>query len=881
MTPRGRRGGTVLLWIYLAAARLYPRRFRQRYMSDLRQDAEELLTSPRGAHSRSGAVRLFLDLARSLPREWLRTVRAAWPAGVTREGAALDVSAAFRSLTRRPAFSAGVVALLGVGIAACIAVTSVVSAYVLRPLPYPDADRIVTVSPAVPVNVSEVGDIFEIAVSWDLDVYTLVDGESPEMVYGAWVSEGYLEIWGIRMAIGRGFTPDEARGIGPAVAIISHELWQSRYGGDPQVLGRRLAAFTSDRPDEAELFTIVGVLAADTWYHNRYADFLTPLAEDRTVYVGRLLPGIPPEAAAAVLQERGEERMATIPDDLAVELVPLQEQYTAALRPVLRVGIATVLLALLIACGNTAALLLVRAAGRGREFTVRRALGAGRGRLARQLLSEGFLLSGAAAILGLGLAAAALAAFREPLETQLGRSVPGGLAALMVDSRALVTTIALALATGLVFGLAPMAGALKRRAAGALADGGRSSTTGLAKRRGLGLIVAGGVALSLTLVVPAAFAWNSARHVATLDPGFDAAGLFVGGVLLRAPSYPEPADRAAFFERLASDLRTIPGVEAVGTTVSLPFGRTLPRLVEAEETGAPDDVGAAVDARLLTHDAGLLRALDVPVLAGRNFGAEDTPDSEPVAIVSRELGERLWPGVDPIGRRLRVQPNEMMAAMGAEPDQSEWLRVVGVVPGIHMAVDDTTRANLHLPLAQSGSAWASLAIRLPAGTPPPIDRIKTTLRALDPTVALSDTGYLWASVAEAGRPARFLASLLGAFSAFAIAVALLGLYAVMSFAAAERTREVAIRMAIGARSRDVVSMLMRQGMGLVLVGLAAGVGGALLLSRGIEEQLHGTETGPLVYAGCAMLLASIAALAAWVPARRASRGDPMETLRAD
>ncbi|MDX1395164.1 MAG: FtsX-like permease family protein [Gemmatimonadota bacterium] len=884
MSGAGRRLDRVVPTLYRWALRLYPSEFRREYGELMLEDARELLDrgGPDAGSTPRRARRLFTDLIRSLGREWARALGESALAGLASGGLATDRRAAVRSLSRRPRFTLGVMGLLAVGVAACVAVASVVSAYVLRPLPYPDADRIVTVSPAVPVMVSEVDDLFELAVSWDLDVYTLLDEGDPEMVYGAWVSDGYLELYGLRTALGRRFTPDERRGAGGAVAIISHELWQTRYGGDPDVVGRRLAAFTSDRPDDAETFTIVGVLAADTWHHDRYIDFLTPLFDDRMVYSGRLHPGVDPDAAARLLEQRGVERMTNVPDDLHVELIPLQERYTAALVPVLRVGVATVLLALLIACGNTAALLLVRAAGRDREFTVRRALGAGRGRLARQLLIEGFVLAGGAALIGLALAAGALAAFRAPIETHLGRSVPGGLAALMVDGRALALTLGLALATGLAFGLTPMAGAMRRGRSNPLADGGRGSTGGRSRRRGLGLIVAGGVALSLTLIVPATLALRSARHVAALDPGFEAAGVFTGGVLLRSGSYPEAGDRAAFFEQLTDELRVLPGVEAVGASVSLPFGGRVPRPVEAEDPGATTGVGpAVVEAHLLSHDEGFLETIAVPLLAGRSFGPEDTPDAEPVAMVSRELGERLWPGEDPLDRRLRIGGNGMMMAMDAGEDDQPWLRVVGVVPGVRMAVDDTTRLNLHLPLAQTGSAWANVALRLAPGAPPPIAEVKRAMRALDPTLALSETGFLWASVVEAGRPARFLASLLGLFAAFAIAVALVGLYAVLSFAASERTREVAIRMAIGARSGEVVGLFMRRGMLLVAGGIVLGLGGAALLSRGIDDQLHGASAGPLVYTSCAAALAAVAAVAAWLPARRASRGDPMETLRAD
>lgn len=871
----------VWLFLYRSALRLYPRRFREAYADLMRDDARDLLDEAGGdRRTRARSVRrLFLDLFRSLPREWLRALspgaaRRADTRPAVASGLRSDAAAAARSLSRHPRFALGVVALLGVGIAACTIVASVVSAYTLRPLPYPEPDRLVAVSPAVPVETGDVEDLFELAASWDLDVFTLLDADAPELVYGRWISPDYAELFGVRVESGRLFTGEEYAPGGPAVALISRGLWLRRYGGDPEVIGQRLSAFTSDRPDDAETFTIVGVVSEESWALRGYADFLTPLRADRTVYVGRLREGVPPGPAARALEDRAGPRPAWIPEDAEVELVSLQEQYTASLRPVLGVGLATVALVLLIACGNTAALLLVRAAGREREFTVRRALGAARGRIGRQLLLEGGFLSGVAALLGLGLAVLGLGAFRGALEAQLGIAVPGGVESLTVDGRALAVTLVIAAATGIVFGLVPLAGLLRTSEPG-LREEARGSTIGGRSGRIQSAIVAGGVALSLTLMVPAALAVGSARNVANLELGFEPTDIYRSGMLLRRASYPEVEDRAAFFERVAERVRAVPGVTSVGMG-PVPMDDGAPRVVEPEP--GPDARGLRVETRVYVHDAGWLETISTPLLAGRGFLPGDTPAAEGVALVSRELGARLWPGDDPVGKRLRVTD---MPGAGGDPSDRPWLRVVGVVPGIRGGVSDSTRFAIHRPLGQAAGVWTNVLVRGQPGLGSPLEEIREAVGELDPTVATAETGWLTTAIDDARRPARFLATLLAGFALVALALAVLGLYAVLSFAAARRTREVAIRMAIGARGGQVARAFLYRGLALVAAGLLVGVVGAVLLGRGVETQLHGVELGVPVFALCAAALVLVGAAAAWIPARRASRHDPMRILRAE
>ncbi len=866
--------------LYRFVVRLYPRGFQEDFGDLMADDADRLLRSTPSAGARMAMqVRLTRDLLRSLAVEWWDVVRGSPEAarGWSLGAVSTDFVAAVRRLRRRPAFTGVVVGLLGLGTAAVAIAVAVYSAYALRSLPYPEADRIAMVRPAVPLSTSEARDLFEVPLSWDLDVFTLLDTDRPELVYGSWVTPGYQDAFGLRTLHGRLFTEDELRPGGPATAVVSHALWMRRYGGDPDVVGRTVQAFTSDRPDDAESFTIVGVLTADAWHFNRFTDFLTPLHGDRPVYGGRLREGVSPEAAAQVLEARARPRMESIPDDFHVAVVPLQEQYSAALAPVLRVALLTVLLALLIACGNTAGLLLVQATTRAREFTVRHALGAGRKRIARQLLVEGGLLAIAGSLVGVGLAAAALTVLAEPIQEQLGRGIPGGPGALRLDARSLLAITGVTLMSALAFGLVPMRRALGANPATTLRDGGRGSTTGRRGRRGLRTIVAGGVALALTLVVPAALAVRSAMHLRSQDLGFDPQNVYKAGALLQTSSYPTDEARAAFYSDLTAQLESLPGVTAAAIGVQLPFhGDYQPRTAEAGPARG-DEVRATPEAMIMTHDAGWFDVLGVTLERGRSFGPGDVLASEPVAIVSESLAAYLWPDSDALGGRLRIR--ETVSTAG-EVELGPWMRVVGIAGDVRTSFDDAPQFAVHRPFAQNPGRWALLTVQTQPGAPPPLAGMADVLRAADPTVALSEEGWVLDGVMRAVRPSRFLATFLGGFSVFAIALAVLGLYAVLSFAVAQRRRDLAIRLALGAKSAHVQRSVVWEGCGSIGLGIVFGLGGAWLGVGAVADQLHGvTATDPLVFALGATGLALVATLAAWIPARRASRTHPMNVLR--
>jgi predicted permease len=835
---------------------------------------------------------------RGLVACWSRVARelASLPAGVAgvtptrraparRESwiaaAAGDVGHGLRSVRREPRFAALVVLVPAVGIAMTVAVFAVVNAYLLRPLPYPEPDRLVSVTGASAAGISwdEVDAAFELGVSWDLDVFSMAGGGEPQLVPGAWVTPTFLEAYGVRPALGRAFLPGEGVPGSAPVAMISDRLWRERFGSDPGIVGRTFTAYVSDRPESAETFTVVGVLRSDFWYFHEYTDVLAPIVEPRTVYSGRLREGVSTLRARALLTEMAGKGTTGLADDFAIDVVRSRDLHVAAVRPPLLVIQGAVLLVLLIACANTAVLLLVRAAGRERELGVRRALGAPTGRLARQLVTEGLLLAGLAGIGGLVLGAFGLDVVAGMIEAQIGRTVPGGPGALRIDGRVVLAAAALCGAIGILFGLVPLLTSGRGPLSAVLGELARGGTDSRRRQRMRGVMVVAEVALSLALLTGAGLMVRSAVHLHGEDLGFRPDRVIKGEVGLRQATYPEPADRVAFFDRLIDRVRVLPQIESAALVSVLPFtSRFGTRPVAAE----PDRGGTArrTESVGFIVGEGAFETLGVELVRGRDFSRADVAGAEPVAIVSESLVARLWPGENPLGRRLRTLPQPVA---GPEPEEpGPWLRVVGVAKDVRRDVAGPPPGDLYTPLRQSGRLWMNVVARVRPGatTATVLPAIEDEVQRLDPVVPLSASLALDDAVREAMAPTRFLATLLAGFSAFALLLALVGLYGVIAYAARQRRRDVAIRMALGAGRAEVALLFVRQGLGVVVSGLVLGTAGGYAIGNGLAGQLHGVAPGdPATHAVLALLLLLTAAAAIWLPARQASAAEPMGVLR--
>jgi len=892
--PTLRTVDAVARFVYRLLLLRYPRRLRRAYGREMQDAFLRLLHETwreRGLRGWAGVwLRVLGETARPLPGaipvsrgrspvvEGGIGVPVVWssrPTAGVFGRIALDVTAAARTLRRAPGFTALVVGILGVAVAFNASVFAVVQAYILRPLPYPDAGRIVTVSPATAaVGWRNSGDVFEKAVSWNLDGFTLVGGRPADVVLGSWVSPDFFDVLGVRAVLGRTFTRDDAD-TNARVAVISHDVWVRRFGGDAGVVGRTLNVYPSGgRAGELYSFRVVGVLPGDFWYLNGYTDVLVPLASDGPVYLGRLRPDVPPQRAAAILTERARATGGRDGDpSYRIRVRSLRETFTATVRRRLAVIQAAALLVLLVACANAALLLLLRAEARKREMGMRRALGAGGTRLALQSVVEGLLMAALAGALGLALSAGALSGLGEVVVARLGRSLPGGAGALHVSGWVILLTSGLCAVVGIAFGSVPLWTVLQGDTVRLLGGGGRGGTAAVRTGRTRSALVAAELALSLTLLTGGALLVRSSLHLERIRLGFRPDGLTAFTVGLTSGGSRDLSHRIAFFEGLAREISTGDGVTAVGLARAAPFdGRLVTRAVETGGGGGsslPEVVPQVVS-------PGYFATLGLNSIHGRLLTDEDDAGTTPVAVVSERLVRRVWPGVSPLGRRIRFSAWRM-------PEQTEtpgrWFTVVGVVPDVVDGVEGT-RPTLYVPFRQAPLGWMVLVTRSRPGALLPTRDVRTVLARMDPEVPIYAHQGLAEAVSRARAPARFFAGLLGGFSAFALLLAVLGLYGVAAYATRLGRRDVAVRMALGAQRAVVQGLFVRRFLVVVFVGLAVGAVGGQVLGHQLDGELYGVSgNDPVAAGGVAVVLALTALVAVWLPARRAAGTDPAVVLR--
>ncbi len=871
--------------LYRLALRRYPARLRRRYGARMQEDFRRLLEEEVRRHGPRGWLRGWARVARDLAKPLPPPVRtegpdaAAAPDGL-RTGrigiAAEDLRAAWRSLRRRPGFTVLVVGILGAGLALNTAIFAVVDAYLLRPLPFPAPGRLVAVRPATAaVGWKGSDDVFEKAVSWNLDAFTLVGDPAPQIVLGARVSPGFFDVYGVHPTPGRAFRAEEGGEGGASVAVISHRLWTNRFGADPGILGRTVRAYRAEEASGLESFTIVGVLPPDFWYLNGYTDLLTPLRGPGPAYVGRLRTDVPPSRGEAILTARALEAGDLHAGEGGIRLRPLQDAYTASVRPQLIALQVAALLVLLAAAASGGLLVLVRASGRGREMGVRRALGAGRARLATQLFGEGAWLVLLSGVLGVTGGSAVLGVLGTVIEARIGRAVPGGVASLRLDASVVGVVMVLGTLMAFVLGAVPLWTARRLSLARRTAGGGRGATEVAGARRLRAALVAAEVALSLTLLSGGALLVRSALHLEGMDLGFEPAGLETYTVGLTSEGAEDPARRSAFFRALLQGATSLPGVEAAGLVRSAPFGGQLvARSIEVEGRG-----GAPVLPEVVPQivSDGYFRTLGVAAEEGRSFTLDDVTGAAPVAVVSASLAGSLGPvGSDVLGRRIRFTAWTM-------PDMEErtgpWLTVVGVVPDLADGVSGS-RPTVYVPYAQAPSAWMDLVIRRRSGMPGLSEEVRTLVRDLDENTPIYEAADIPAAVARARAPSRFFAALLGAFSAFSLVLAVVGLYGVAAYAARQRRRDLAVRMALGARRGSVQALFLRDAAGTVALGLVVGLAGGRALGNALAGQLYGVRPDDVATAlAVAVVVGVTALLAVWLPARGASRLDVSTILR--
>jgi predicted permease len=801
-----------------------------------------------------------------------------------------DLRYGLRTLRRSPGFTAVATLTLALGIGANTAIFSIVDAVLLRPLPFPDSDRLALIW----ATDTRAGDREDVASYPDFEDWkaqsasfsslaafttrslAISGGGEAALVPAMQVSPGFFETLGIAPAFGRSFQPGEERPAAPRVAVLGDGLWKARFGGRPDVLGQTV------RMNE-ETTTIVGVMPPGVKISPGPAEQVyVPLLRDESRshgflrVVGRLQPHVSFARAQSemdLVTARLAQRYPRSNRNVGASVVPLVNAVVGKLRPGLLIFLGVVTLVLLIACANVANLALARSASRQKEIAVRAALGAGRRRIVQQLLTESVVLALAGGALGLLLSSWTA----RLLVAVLTKSFPvPRIEGTGTDARVLAFTLAVSVATGVLFGLAPALAAASPDLQDGLRESSRTATGGGRARRVRGALVVAETALALVLLAGAGLLLKSLMALRSTAPGFQADNLLVVDFWLprvRFASFPE---RWRFFEAVMARVGAVPGVRSTALVASLPLGGGWDSL-QFHIPGRPDPAPAkGFNANFNIVSAGYFRSMGIPVLTGREFGAEDSANTPGVVVVNETAARRFWPGESPVGRQI-VLPT------GEDPGPTVMLNVVGEVQDVRQAgLGIAPRPEIFLHYMQPGPPWPWLSVvaRTSEDAGALAGVVKAAAAAVDREVPIAQVRTMDAVLAASLAQPRVYAALLGAFASLALALAAVGLYGVVSYTVAQRTHEMGIRMALGADRHDLVGLVLRQGVLLSLAGIGIGLLGALAVTRLLTHLVPSVRPGdPLTLAAVAALLVAVAVAASVLPARRASRIDPIVALR--
>jgi putative ABC transport system permease protein len=799
-----------------------------------------------------------------------------------------DLRYGARMLLKKPGFTLIAVLTLALGIGANTAIFSVVNTVLLRPLPLPEPERLMTFchsAPAQGLAELDLNDahfafyrdrsrMFEKLAAYEAEDFALTGTGDPEVLPGARVTFNYFDVLGQQPLHGRAFLPQEDVPGNNNVAILSYGLWQRRFGGDRKILGRSIKL--DNKPT-----TVVGIMPPGFDFPNPaeranmsghvqlwVPEGLSPqdTSANNLLAVGRLKPGVTLADAkreiTALLADFGKQFKLSFSTDTTTVMMPLERRIVGEVRTPLLVLLGAVAFVLLIACANLANLLLARATSRHRELAVRQCLGASGLRIARQLLTESLLLAGVGAVGGLLLAAWSV----DALKSLAAATIPR-MELVKLDWPVLLFTSVVTLLTGLLCGLAPAWRGARVNLQDAIKEGARGSASGFNRRLNNAFVVSQ-LALSLMLLIGAALLLQSFRNLLAVNPGFRPENMLMGQLSLPENRYTTKAQVSSFYQQLLDRVRGLPGVQAAELTRVVPFsgnGVGGPFTVEGHEPG-PGEV--AKDAWLRSVTPGYFAALGLPVKTGRAFQSSDTETSMPVAIVDEKLARMYWPNGDPTGKRIRI-------------GGGTWMTIVGVVPSVkNRKLDENTKPYVYQPATQWVSRDMSLVVRATSDPAALIPAIRQQLASLDPELPLAEVSTIEQALARTLVTKRLTNLLFASFAATALLLALIGIYGVMSLNVGSRINEFGIRMALGAQGGDVLKLVIGQGMKLTLVGVLIGLGGALALTRLLKTLLFGVSaTDPLTFALIALLLALVALLACWIPARRATMVDPLVALR--
>ena len=809
-----------------------------------------------------------------------------------------DIRYALRQLRRSPGFAAVAILTLALGIGANTAIFSVVNAVLLKPLPYKDPERLVMlweqnphrgwfeniVSGANFIDWKKQNHTFEDIAAFESNSFNLTGGGPPEEVAGERITSNLFSVLGVQPLSGRLFLPEE-ESKGKAAVIVSYGLWQQHYGADPALVSKQISL-------NGESYPVVGILPAS--FRDDYsASFaphsqlwisgIEPFPEGRELHdyhaIARLKPGVTLAQARAEMDTIAGRIEQQYPESRGwgVALVRLHDQVVEYTRPALLVLLGAVGLVLLIACANVANLLLVRATGRQKETAIRTALGATRGRIVRQLLVESTLLAVMGATAGLALAtwgSHLLIRLYPPETPQIEGAGIGGLVLLF--------TFSLALVTGIVFGLAPALGGTKPNVNESLKENAQSSSGGAKVRRLRDIFVIAECGLAVALLVGAGLMIKALEHLHGVDLGFNPDNLLTIKVPLEGPQYKEPG-QVEFFRQLLSRIEALPGVQFATIARGVPMrGWAGWNFVTADHPNPP--AGQVPDANYVVVGPHYFRTLQIPLRAGRTFTDADNPSTEPVVIVSESLASKYWPGQDPLGKRLKTSSD-------ANDKTQPWRLVVGIAGNVRSEGQYAPFIpEIYVPYTQyPWILWPrNILVRTAADPLAIVPALRREVAALAKDVPVSDIAAMKEVVAGPVQQGQTVMWLLGRLATLALILSAVGIYSVISYAVTQRTREIGIRMALGASRRDVSDLVVGQGLVLTLIGLAAGLLAAFGIGRFFSSLPFQVRwlllfdvrpTDPLIFSAVSAILLMVALLGSYIPARRAAKIDPMVALR--